>query len=42
MKRTDVHFGLVGGGTELEDMKAYAAALGIGDYVVPLVPRTVG
>ena len=33
MKRTDVHFGLVGGGTELEDMKAYAAALGIGDYV---------
>jgi glycosyltransferase involved in cell wall biosynthesis len=33
MKRADVHFGLVGGGTELEDMKAYAATLGIGDYV---------
>ena len=33
MKRTDVHFGLVGGGTELEDMRAYAAALGVGDYV---------
>jgi len=33
MKRTDVHFGLVGGGTELEDMRAYAGALGIGDYV---------
>ena len=33
MKRTDVHFGLVGGGTELEDMRAYAVALGIGDYV---------
>jgi glycosyltransferase involved in cell wall biosynthesis len=33
MKRTDVHFGLVGGGTELEDMKAYATALGVGDYI---------
>lgn len=33
MKRTDVHFGLVGGGTELEDMKAYATALEVGDYV---------
>ncbi|HJX18310.1 MAG TPA: glycosyltransferase family 4 protein [Acidiferrobacterales bacterium] len=33
MKRTDVHFGLVGGGTELEDMRAYALALGVGDYV---------
>lgn len=33
MKRTDVHFGLVGGGTELEDMRTYAATLGIGDYV---------
>jgi len=32
MKRIDVHFGLVGGGTELEDMRAYAVALGIGDY----------
>jgi len=33
MKRTDVHFGLVGGGTELEDMQTYATALGVGDYV---------
>jgi glycosyltransferase involved in cell wall biosynthesis len=33
MQRTDVHFGLVGGGTELEDMRAYALALGVGDYV---------
>jgi glycosyltransferase involved in cell wall biosynthesis len=33
MNRTDVHFGLVGGGTELEDMKAYAVTLGLGDYV---------
>jgi len=33
MKRADIHFGLVGGGTELEDMRAYAVALGIGDYV---------
>jgi glycosyltransferase involved in cell wall biosynthesis len=33
MNRTDVHFGLVGGGTELEDMKAYAKALEVGDYV---------
>jgi len=31
--RTDVHFGLVGGGTELERMTAYAAELGIADYV---------
>ena len=33
LKRTDVHFGLVGGGTELEEMKAYVQSLGIGDYV---------
>ena len=33
MCRQDVHFGLVGGGTELEDMKRYAAELGIADYV---------
>jgi glycosyltransferase involved in cell wall biosynthesis len=32
-KRTDVQFGLVGGGTELEDMKAYALTLGLGEYV---------
>jgi glycosyltransferase involved in cell wall biosynthesis len=31
--RTDVHFGLVGGGTSLDDMKALAAQLGIADYV---------
>lgn len=33
MQRTDIHFGLVGGGTELESLKAYAAELGVGDYV---------
>ena len=31
--REDVHFGLVGGGTELEAMKAYAAELGVEDSV---------
>ncbi|HEB87029.1 MAG TPA: glycosyltransferase WbuB [Gammaproteobacteria bacterium] len=31
--RTDVHFGLVGGGTSLEEMKAYANELGVDDYV---------
>jgi glycosyltransferase involved in cell wall biosynthesis len=31
--RTDVHFGLVGGGTSLEEMKALAAELGVADYV---------
>ena len=31
--RTDVHFGLVGGGTELASLQAYAKALGVGDYV---------
>lgn len=33
MGRKDIHFGLVGGGTELEQMKHYAAELGVGDYV---------
>ncbi len=33
LRRTDIHFGLVGGGTELEDMKAYARELGVADYV---------
>jgi glycosyltransferase involved in cell wall biosynthesis len=33
MGRMDVHFGLVGGGTELDAMKQYAEELGIGDYV---------
>lgn len=31
--RTDIHFGLVGGGSELESMKRYAIELGISDYV---------
>ena len=31
--RTDVHFGLVGGGTELEALKQYAAELGVAEYV---------
>lgn len=31
--RTDIQFGLVGGGTELEAMKRYAEDLGISDYV---------
>lgn len=31
--REDVHFGLVGGGTELNAMKAMAQELGIADYV---------
>lgn len=33
MARTDVHFGLVGGGTSLEEMKLYAVELGVADYV---------
>lgn len=33
MQRTDVHFGLVGGGTSLEDMRQYAVELGVADYV---------
>jgi len=31
--RSDVHFGLVGGGTSLEEMKALARELGIAEYV---------
>lgn len=31
--RTDVQFGLVGGGTSLDEMKAYADELGLKDYV---------
>jgi glycosyltransferase involved in cell wall biosynthesis len=31
--RTDIHFGLVGGGTSLEEMKALAAKLGVSDFV---------
>ncbi len=31
--RSDVHFGLVGGGTELESLKAYAQELGVQDFV---------
>ena len=33
LKREDVHFGLVGGGTSLEDLKRLAEELNIGDYV---------
>ena len=33
MGRTDVHFGLVGGGTSLDQMKQLAQELGIADYV---------
>jgi glycosyltransferase involved in cell wall biosynthesis len=33
LKRSDVHFGLVGGGTSLEEMKALAKQLGVADYV---------
>jgi glycosyltransferase involved in cell wall biosynthesis len=33
LKRTDVHFGLVGGGTSLEELRAVAIALRIDDYV---------
>ncbi|HYD58217.1 MAG TPA: glycosyltransferase family 4 protein [Burkholderiales bacterium] len=32
-KRQDVHFGLVGGGTSLQEMKDLAASLGVADYV---------
>ncbi len=31
--RTDIQFGLVGGGTSLERMKAYAAEIGVADHV---------
>lgn len=33
MGRTDVHFGLVGGGTSLDAMKQMAVSMGIADYV---------
>lgn len=33
LRRDDVHFGLVGGGTSLEEMKRLAAALGVADHV---------
>jgi glycosyltransferase involved in cell wall biosynthesis len=32
-KRTDIHFGLVGGGTELEAMRQLAVQLGVADFV---------
>ena len=31
--RTDIHFGLVGGGTSLDEMKEYAKQIGVDDYV---------
>lgn len=33
LHRTDIHFGLVGGGTALEEMRQYATQLGVSDYV---------
>jgi glycosyltransferase involved in cell wall biosynthesis len=33
LRRSDVQFGLVGGGTSLDEMKALAAKLGVADYV---------
>ena len=33
MKRTDIQFGLVGGGTSLQEMRDLAVALGVDDYV---------
>jgi glycosyltransferase involved in cell wall biosynthesis len=33
LKRTDIHFGLVGGGTELPAMRELAKELGVADYV---------
>jgi glycosyltransferase involved in cell wall biosynthesis len=33
LKRQDIQFGLVGGGTELENMRRYAQSLGVADYV---------
>ena len=32
-KRTDIHFGLVGGGTSLEEMKGLAGELGVAEFV---------
>ncbi len=33
LKRQDVHFGLVGGGTSLEELQAYAVELGVQNHV---------
>ena len=33
LKRSDIHFGLVGGGTELESMKDYAEKLNISEFI---------
>jgi glycosyltransferase involved in cell wall biosynthesis len=33
LKRTDIHFGLVGGGTSLEELKTLARELGVEQYV---------
>jgi glycosyltransferase involved in cell wall biosynthesis len=33
MQRRDIHFGLVGGGTALEEMKTLAAQLGVAEFV---------
>ena len=33
LQRTDVHFGIVGGGTSLGEMKLLAASLGLADFV---------
>lgn len=33
LKRTDVHFGLVGSGTEFESLKRFAVELNVNDYV---------
>jgi glycosyltransferase involved in cell wall biosynthesis len=33
MGRKDIHFGIVGGGTELDELKQLAIDLGVGDYV---------
>lgn len=33
LRRKDIHFGLVGGGTSLDSMKSYADELGVSEYV---------
>jgi len=33
LQRTDVHFGIVGGGTSLDEMKLLAVSLGLADFV---------
>ena len=33
LKRDDIHFGLVGGGTDLAAMKEYAVELGVADFI---------